>query len=255
MSRALPPFRTLLPAEHGTWFMLAFPVLLGLLLRPSAAGAGLALAALAAFLARPSLRRVATGQQDPAQRRALALLALVAAAGGLLALALAGPRWLLPLVLSVPLILIALRADFSRAVRSLPVELTAQAAFGALAPAILLAGGGDLRTGAEAWLLASLVGGANLAHVRRFLGHAHALAPDELRRRARPVHLLHLALLLASALLVGRRGPAGLVWTGWTALLYLRAVLPYRPRPARILGWREGALSLGGLLVLWRALL
>jgi hypothetical protein len=30
---------------------------------------------------------------------------------------------------------------------------------------------------------------------------------------------------------------------------------PYRPMPARVLGWREGVLSLGGLLVLWRALL
>jgi hypothetical protein len=235
--------------------MLAFPVLLGLLLHPSVAGACLALAALAVFLARPPLRRVATGQRDPAQRRALALLGCLAVGLGLAALALAGPRFLLPLALSAPLLLIALRADFGRAVRSLPVELTAQAAFGALAPAILLAGGGGLRQGGAAWLLATLVGGANLAHVRRFLGHAHGLPVAELRRRARPVHLLHLALVLASALLTAPRGLAGAVWTGWTLLLYLRAVLPYRPLPARTLGWREGFLSLGGLLVLWRALL
>lgn len=255
MSRTLPPLRTLLPAEHGTWFMLAFPALLGLLLKPSPAGACLALAALAVFLARPSLRRVATGQKDPAQRRALALLAVLALALGGAALALAGPRFLLPLAVSAPLVLIALRADFGRAVRSLPVELTAQAAFGALAPALLLAGGGAPRTGAAAWLLATLVGGADLAHVRRFLGHAHGLPAAELRGRALPVHLLHLALVLASAALVTRRGPAGWIWLGWTGLLYLRAVLPYRPTPARILGWREGVLSLGGLLVLWRALL
>ena len=255
MSRAFPPLRSLLPAEHGTWFMLAFPLLLGLLLRPSGAGACLGLAALAVFLARPPLRRVATGQRDPAQRRALALLALLALALGAAALGLAGPRFLLPLVLSAPLLLIALRADFGRAVRSLPVELTAQAAFGALAPALILAGGGPRGQGAEAWLLAALVGGANLAHVRRFLGHAHGLPVEELRRRAWPVHLLHLALILASVLLTARRGLAGAVWTGWTALLYLRALRPYRPLPARVLGWREGLLSLGGLLVLWRALL
>ncbi|GLH73662.1 hypothetical protein GETHLI_21640 [Geothrix limicola] len=38
MSRFLPPLRTLLPAEHGSWFMLGFPLVLGLLLRPSLAG-------------------------------------------------------------------------------------------------------------------------------------------------------------------------------------------------------------------------
>ena len=254
MSRALPPWRTLLPAEHGTWFMLAFPVLLGLLVRPSLAGVGLALAALAIFLARPTLRRVATGQRDPRQHRALLLFGLLALAFGGGALALAGPRPLLPLLLAAPLVALALRADFSRAVRSLPVELTAQAAFGALAPAILLAGGASLAQGATAWLLASLVGGANLAHVRRYLGHAHALAPAERRRRWVPVHALHLMLLGASALLVGRHGAAGLLWTAWTGLLYLRALLPYRPVPARILGWREGVLSLGGLLLLWQAL-
>lgn len=255
MSRALPPLRQLLPAEHGTWFMLAFPALLGLLLRPSAAGLCLDLAALAVFFARPSLRRVATGQRDPLQRRALLLLAILALALGGGALALAGPRFLLPLVLAAPLVLLALRADFSRAVRALSVELTAQAAFGALAPALILAGGGPVRLAAEAWLLASLVGGANLAHVRHFLGHAHGLAPAELRRRRVPVHILHLLLLAASALLTAGRGAAGPLWTLWTALLYLRALWPYRPMPARVLGWREGVLSLGGLLVLWRALL
>jgi hypothetical protein len=255
MSRTLPPFRQLLPAEHGTWFMLAFPLLLGLLLRPSAAGLCLGLAALTVFLARPALRRVATGQRDPLQRRALVLLGLLALALGGGALALAGPRFLLPLALAAPLVVLALRADFSRAVRSLPVELTAQAAFGALAPALLLAGGGTLRQGAVAWLLAALVGGANLAHVRHVLGHVHGLDPAELRRRRRPVHALHLLLLAASALLTAGRGPAGLLWTLWTALLYLRALWPYRPLPARTLGWREGFLSLGGLLVLWRALL
>ena len=98
------------------------------------------------------------------------------------------------------------------------------------------------------------MGGANLAHVRRLLGHAHGLADAELRRRARPVHALHLLLLGASAGLLAPRGPAGLVWTAWTGLLYLRALQPWRPLAARTLGWREGALSAVGLVVLWRAL-
>lgn len=254
MPRLLPPWRTLLPAEHGSWFMLGFPLVLGLLVRPSLPGSLAALAALAVFLARPPLRRVLGGQKDPHQRRALLLFAGVAGCLGLGALILAGPRFLIPLALTAPLVGLALRADVARAVRSLAVELTAQAAFAGLAAILLVAGDATWTQAGLAWLFATLLGGANLAHVRRLLGHAHQAAPEELRRRWIPVHGLHLALLGASGLLLAHRGLAGLVWTGWTALLYLRAALPYRPIPARTLGWREGALSAVGLLLLWKAL-
>jgi hypothetical protein len=32
-------------------------------------------------------------------------------------------------------------------------------------------------------------------------------------------------------------------------------LMPYRPIPARTLGWREGGLSVVGLVLLWRALI
>ena len=38
MTRFLPPLRTILPAEHGSWFMLGFPMVLGLLLGPASRG-------------------------------------------------------------------------------------------------------------------------------------------------------------------------------------------------------------------------
>jgi YwiC-like protein len=254
MTRFLPPWRTLLPAEHGSWFMLGFPLVLGLLLRPTAAALCLALAALGLFLARPPLRRLRTGQREGAQVRALLLctgLALVFGAG---ALALAGPRFLVPLAAVAPLIFLALRADAQRTVRSLAVELAAQGAFAGLAAAMLTAGGAPLAEAGRTWVLVTLVGGANLAHVRHLLGHAHGLADQELRRRARSVQALHLLLLGASAYLLAPRGPAGLLWTAWTGLLYLRALRPWRPLAARTLGWREGALSAVGLVLLWRAL-
>jgi hypothetical protein len=254
MSHLLPPWRTLIPAEHGSWFMLGFPLVLGLLVRPSAAGALLGLAALAFFLARPPLRRVLSGQKDPLQRRALGLFAGLSALLGLGALLLAGPRFLAPLALTAPLVFLALRADLARAVRTLPVELTAQTAFAGLAAVILVAGGATFPQAGRTWLLAALVGCANLAHVRRLLGHAHGEDAAELRRRWLPVHLLHLALLGASAVLLLPRGWPGWTWTGWTVLLYLRAGLPYRPLPARTLGWREGGLSVLGLLLLGWAL-
>ncbi len=51
------PWKTVaLPAEHGGGSFLAEPAILGLALAPSAAGACLALAALAGFLARHPLR-------------------------------------------------------------------------------------------------------------------------------------------------------------------------------------------------------
>ena len=175
--------------------MLGFPMVLGLLLRPTAAGLCLALAALSLFLARPPLRRLRTGPRDGAQVRALLLCTGLALAFGTGALAFAGPRFLVPLAAVAPLIFLALRADAQRAVRSLLVELAAQGAFAGLAAAMLTAGGASLAEAGRAWVLVTLVGGANLAHVRRLLGHAHGLSDGELSRRMRPVHALHLLLL------------------------------------------------------------
>lgn len=253
MSPTLPPLRSLLPAEHGSWFMLGFPVALGLLLRPGWAAASLAGAGLACFLARPSLRRVLNGQRDPRSFRALGLLTGTAGFLGSLALALSGPRFLIPLAWVSPLIAVALRADRERNARTLPIELAAQGAFAGLAAVMDVASGGTGIEASRIWLLVTLVGSANLAHVRHLLGHAHHLPPAECMDRRRPVHALHLLLIAVSAALFHRSLP-GLLWTTWTLLLYGRALAPYRAVPARTLGWREGGLSILGLLILWRAL-
>ena len=254
MPPRLPPLRSLLPAEHGSWFMLGFPLALGWLLRPSLAGGCLALAALAAFLGRPPLRRFLNQQKDPAQLRALLLLGAAAAALGILTGGLSNGRFLIPLACVSPLALFALRADLERATRTLAVELAAQAFFAGLAAALVLAGGGTPAQAGLAWLFATFLGGANLAHVRRVLGQAHQLDALELSRRGVLVHGLHLLLCGLSAVLLAPRGLPGLLWTGWTLLLYGRALRPYRPMPARTLGWREGGLSAAGLVLLWWAL-
>lgn len=247
--------RSLLPAEHGSWFMLGFPLVLGLLLRPTLPGLCLGLAALACFLGRPPLRRVLSGWKDPAQLRALLLCAGLAGGFGIMAFLVSGPRFLIPMGCVSPLILLALWADQQRTVRSLAVELAAQGAFAGLAATMLVAAGGTLAEAGRVWWFVTLVGGANLAHVRRLLGHAHQQAPAELNRRMWPVHALHGLLIGTSALLLAPHGWSGALWTGWTFVLYGRALLPYRPIPARILGWREGGLSVLGLILLWRALL
>jgi hypothetical protein len=254
MSTCFPPLRSLLPAEHGSWFMLGFPLVLGLLLRPSLAGLCVSGAALCLFLGRPPLRRLLEGRKYPAQVRAIVLLGGAAAASSLLALLSSNYLFLIPLACVTPLILLALRADVGRAARTLTVELAAQVSFSALAAAVVVAGGGTYSQAGRAWLFATLLGGANLAHVRRLLGHAHQLEARELARRMGPVHGLHLLLSGMSVLLLTARGLPGWLWIAWTLLLYLRALLPYRPMPARTLGWREGGLSVIGLVLLWRAL-
>jgi hypothetical protein len=255
MTKFLPPLRTLLPAEHGSWFMLGFPMVLGLLLKPSLAGLFLGLAALFFFLSRPALRRVLNGQRDSAQQRALLLLVSLSGVFGIATWHFSDFKFLIPLACVAPLVFLALRADLDRVVRSLFVEMAAQGAFAGLAAAMLVASGDSLPSALRVWWFVTLVGAANLAHVRRFLGQAHGMAAAELQRRRIPVHVLHVLLLGSSLALLATRNLAGSLWTGWTVLLYLRALAPYRPTPARRLGWREGGLSVIGLLLLWRALL
>jgi hypothetical protein len=234
--------------------MLGFPLALGLLLHPSLAGLSLGLAALCLFLARPALRRVLEGRKDVTQLHALLLLTGTAVAFGVLALYLSDSRFLIPLLCASPLVALALRADRTHATRTLAVESAAQASFAALAAALVLAGGGTFPQAGRAWLFAALLGGANLAHVRRFLGHAHRLESQELRRRLVLVHLLHGLLFGTSVVLLAPGGLPGILWIAWTLWLYLRALRPYQPLPARTLGWREGGLSAVGLALLWRAL-
>jgi hypothetical protein len=255
MPKFFPPLRSLLPTEHGSWFMLGFPMALGLLLRPSPAGLCLCLAALSFFLSRPPLRRHLNGRKDPAQLHALLVLGGTAAVFGIGAFLFSDYRFLIPLACVSPLVLLALRADVGRTTRTLAVELAAQASFSGLAAAMVVAGGGAPSQAGRAWLFATLLGGANLAHVRRFLGHAHRLEPSELRRRMLLVHVLHLVLSGMSVVLLATMGLPGTLWIAWTLLLYLRALMPYRQVPARTLGWREGGLSAVGLILLWRVLL
>lgn len=97
-SRAVRWSDVILPKEHGSWSLAVEPLTLGLLAAPSTAGAWLATAAVAGFLARRPLK-LALRETRPDRRRAarLATVALsVLAAGGLtLSLAAAGPTLLL----------------------------------------------------------------------------------------------------------------------------------------------------------------
>src|SRR5215213_4662335 len=135
-----------LPTEHGGWGITLEPVLLGLLVAPSVAGAGLAFATVCAFLARHPFKIVAG---DRRRRRRFARtpyaerFALVYSAGALAGLAsalyaAADYAFLLPLVAAAPLASAQLWYDAAGRSRGLLPELAGSAAMGSVACAAAL---------------------------------------------------------------------------------------------------------------------
>src|ERR1043165_2882142 len=100
-----------LPTEHGGWGITLEPVVLGLLVAPTLACAGLALATVGAFLARHPFKIVAGDRRrgrrfprTPVAERFTALYAVGARGGFAFALLTArGFAFLLPLALALPL--------------------------------------------------------------------------------------------------------------------------------------------------------
>lgn len=140
-------FRTLvLPREHGSWSLALEPVALGILVAPSSAGLGLALAVVAAFFTRRPLKLAVTlpagDERRPlALRWALGLAALAALALGASATT-GSAHWrdgifaLWPLLLAVPCGAAFLWFDLRGEMREAEAELAGSAAF-ACVPAAL----------------------------------------------------------------------------------------------------------------------
>lgn len=162
-----------LPVEHGGWGFLAEPVVLGLVLAPSRAGACLALAALAGFLARHPLRlwlldrrrrvrhpRTALAERFFLAYSTLALLLLSAA------FALASGAFWPALLAAAPAALLALAFDASGRSRDALPELAGAVALGASATAIALAGGAASVVAWGAWALVALRAVTSVLYVR-----------------------------------------------------------------------------------------
>ena len=162
-----------LPAEHGGWGLSAEPGLLGLLVAPSWAGAAIAVAAVVAFLVRTPLKlavidrrrgrvlertrlatKVAAGE--------LALLAVLAAT----ALALAGPRWLVPIAVATPFIVLELWFDIRSRGRRLIPELAGSVGICSVVAAVAIAGGADARLAVALWLILAARAVATVAFAR-----------------------------------------------------------------------------------------
>lgn len=247
---AAPPLaRVVLPAEHGGWAFLGEPLLLGLLVAPSGAGACVALAALAGFLARQPLK-LAAGDRRRGRRyprtalaeRAFAVLALAAALAVAAAVLLARGPVLLALGLAAVPAAVALALDLGLRSRDAATETLAALALGGSATAIALAAGAPRTAAFTLWALLALRALPTIAFVRA------RLRLD----KGEPAHpafalALHVAAVVAGLALV-RAGlaPAGAAWG--LALLAARAawgVSPWRPRlRAAWLGVTEVAFGL-----------
>lgn len=222
-----------LPAEHGGWGFLAEPVLLGLALAPSAAGACLALGALAGFLARHPLRLWLLdrrrGLRSP--RTSIAALVFAGYAGAAVLLVLgasalaAAPFWL-ALAAAAPIGLVALVFDALGRNREALPEAAGAVALGASATAIALAGGAraELAWGAWALLAVRAVGSVLYVRARIRLDRGRSAGPG--------LVLAGHALAVAFA--------AGLARSGWAPWLAVAAFLVLLARAAWGLSERRG---------------
>lgn len=191
-----------LPVEHGGWSLLLEPVFLGLALRPSRSGLFVALAALAAFLARHPLRLLAMdhrkGMRYP--RTALAgrfVVAYGACASIFLVAALetqAGQIGLALLAAS-PVALAALAMDLLGRGRELWAEASGSVALSASVMIIVVAGGGHFDLALMAWLLQGLRAATAVVYVRARLRRERGIEPGP--DFAIAIHAAALVLVLA----------------------------------------------------------
>lgn len=245
MSTPAPPApslaRVVMPAEHGGWAFLGEPILLGLAVAPSWAGACVAFAALAGFLARQPLR-LFLGDRRRGRRyprtvlaeRAFAALALLGAGALAAALVLARGPVLLALGCAAPLAATALALDLGLRSREAAAETLAALALGGTAAALALAAGRPAPFAFALWALLALRALPTIAFVR---------ARFRLDRREPANPALALALHGAAvggafALAPAGFAPAPLLWAyGGLAARAAFMLSPWRPR------WRPALLG------------
>ena len=241
-----------LPNEHGGWGITLEPVVLGLLVAPTLAGAGLAFAAVCAFLARHPLKIVAGDRRrgrrfarTPYAERFTMLYAAGALAGLALALyAAADYVFLLPLAAAAPLASAQLWYDAAGRSRGLLPELAGSVALGSLAASLALAGGMGWPPALGLWALLAARFVPAILYVRARLAELHG------QRVTRWPSLL--AHALAHAATVGLAAYGFLPWlaVAVTALLFLRAAYGFErrwPSTAKRVGFAE--IAFGALTV------
>lgn len=230
------------PTEHGGWGLTLEPVLLGLAVAPSVAGALLGLAAVLAFLVRTPTRVVLVDRWRGRHLRRTALARRVAGAEiGVLAALLAGAallapgRFWWPALAIAPLVAIELWFDMRSRSRRLAPELAGAVGISAVAAMIALAGDADASVAVGLWAVLSARAIAAVPFVRGQVAHLHGRRAD-----ARVIVAAQGVALAVAALAVvaDRRLLAGAVAVA--AIVALQGATARRPVPrATVLGIRQ----------------
>ncbi|MFL6333901.1 MAG: YwiC-like family protein [Pyrinomonadaceae bacterium] len=246
-----------LPTEHGGWGITLEPVVLGLLVAPSLAGAGLALATLGAFLARHPFKVVAGDRRRGrrfartpyAERFTLAYSAAALVGFALAVLTSADYTFLLPLLAAVPLGVVQLWYDAAGQSRGLLPEVAGSLAMGSVACSLALAGGAGWPLALGLWVLLAARFVPAILYVRARLDELHG--KESARRPSLLAHAL--ALFAVTALAVS----GSLPWLAAVAvaLLFARAAYGFArrwPSTAKLVGFSEiafGALTVAAAAV------
>lgn len=236
------------PTEHGGWGFTFEPIALGLAVSPSLAGALIAVAALAVFLARRPLRIALTdrrlGRRLPrtALARRVVAAELVAAAGAMAgSVLLAGDANLLwPLGAALPLAAVQVWADANLRSRDLIPEMAGGIALGSVAVAIALAGGVDPGVAWGLWLVPAGRTVSSVPFVRTQIRRGRG---QQARSGVVPVVDAAVAAVMMIAAwfdTVSWSAAAAMVLLGlWSAVGLTRP-----PIPTRTLGWTQIVLGL-----------
>ncbi|MBK5255820.1 MAG: YwiC-like family protein [Vicinamibacteria bacterium] len=212
------------------------PLILGLILAPSAAGAWLAVSAVAAFLTRHPLKLAALDRRRGARyprthlaERFFASYAAIAALAFITALWQSSVSMLTPLALAAPAAFFALWRDLQGRGREVWPEIAGALALGSSATAIILAGGGASGIAWLAWALGGLRVVTAILYVRARVRIDRSTDAGVRSGLTRPVLGVHVAALLVAmtAVAAGRISP---ITAGAFGLLLLRAAYGLAPR-------------------------
>ena len=249
-----------LPVEHGGWGFLVEPVVLGLVLAPSAAGFCLGGAVVAAFLVRHPLRLVLMDRRKGVRyprtglaERFVLFYGAVALALAALALLLARAPFWPAVALGIPPALVALTYDLRGRSREALPEAAGGVALGASVSAIALAGGVAAGPAFGAWALLALRGVTAILYVRARLRLDRGLPAGLTLTLAS-----HVAAIVGAALLAVAGWGPGLGVLALALLLFRAAhgLSSHRPRlRPQALGFREmgwGLVTLALLAVGYR---
>lgn len=250
-----PAWRSVaVPTEHGGWGLTAEPIVLGLLLAPSTAGALIGVAGVLAFLCRTPLKVAlvdrARHRRLPrtrlAERIAVVEMSAIAVLGAG-AWAVAGPTFLVPLAVAAPLVGLELWFDMRSRSRRLVPELAGAAGICALSAAIVVAGGGSWQLAAGAWLILAARSTAAIPFVRRCVAVLHARPTVGPRQVVWDLTAVAAAI---GAVALDRSLVAGAVAVVFVAVVQ-RATVAGGPPRAVVIGAQQSAFGALVVLATW----